>query len=159
MLANHLPPYFLDTQFVNAISGMQGLMNGLQFSCSLVHLFKFFSGLLEEWSRISYEGDNLDIYPFYNVPAIQFGFEQLSRFPEIFFFNFFFHLHLFDVSAFNIPYLLFVRFLFFRAFLFFLDFVIPFFPSYVVSRFLSLAWLLSLSLLSLLFNKNNDKLP
>ena len=40
-------------------------MRGHKFSCSLVHLFKFFSSELQEWSRVSYKGDNPGIYHYY----------------------------------------------------------------------------------------------
>ena len=55
---------------INVISGMYCLMHGHQISCSLVYLFKFFSGPLQKVPRISYKGDNPGIYSFDKVPAI-----------------------------------------------------------------------------------------
>ena len=39
---------------------------------SLVHLLKFFSGPLQEWSRVPYERDSPGIYPLVKVTAIEF---------------------------------------------------------------------------------------
>ena len=72
--------------------------------------------------------------PFNKVLAIKYGFELLSRSPEIFFFKIFFsspQLLIFP-SICTIPFL--------QAFLFFLDLVVPLLPLCVVSRFLLLAW-------------------
>ena len=44
----------------------------------LIHLFEFFFVLLQEWSRVSYEGDSPGIYPFDKVLAIGFCIEKLS---------------------------------------------------------------------------------
>ena len=92
-------------------------MNGYQFSCSLVHLLTFFPGPLNDRPRISYEGDSAGIYSFYKVSGIQFGFESLSRSPEIFLFFFFFlfHLYLFDGVSIQYPQII-CKFPFLRAF-------------------------------------------
>ena len=49
-------------------------MHGHEFSCSLVHLFKFISGPFEKGSGISNEGYSLGIYSFDKV----FGLRVLS---------------------------------------------------------------------------------
>ena len=54
---------------------MHSHLYGQLFSFSLVHLFKLFSGPLQEWSRVSDEGDKPVIYPFDKVPAIEFCLE------------------------------------------------------------------------------------
>ena len=46
-----------------------------EFSCSLVNLLKFFPRPLQEWSRLSYEGDSPGVYPFDEISAISFDFE------------------------------------------------------------------------------------
>ena len=55
---------------VCVVSGTKGLMYRHGFSCSLVHLLKFFPDLLREWSRVSYKGDSSSIYPFDEVFAL-----------------------------------------------------------------------------------------
>ena len=81
---------------------------------------------------MSYEEDSPNIYPFYEVSTIYSGFELLSRSPEIFFFIFFIHLHLFDCVS-----LLYsqVAFLFSEHSDFFLHLVVLSLLSCVVFRF------------------------
>ena len=92
----------------------------------------FFSSPLQKSSRMSYEEDSPNIYPFYEVSTIYSGFELLSRSPEIFFFIFFIHLHLFDCVS-----LLYsqVGFLFSEHSDFFLHLVVLSLLSCVVFRF------------------------
>ena len=57
-------------QSVCVASGMHGLMHSHEFSRFLFNLFKFFSGQLQEWFRISYENDSSGIFFFirsYNI--------------------------------------------------------------------------------------------
>ena len=85
-LPSPLPPSFLDTYSLCTSSlGCKPYALSLLFSCSLVHLLKFFSLPLQEWSRIYYEEDNPGVYPFDEISALWFGFKEFSRAPEIFF--------------------------------------------------------------------------
>ena len=60
---------FWHIQSVYVISGMLGLMRRQEF-CSLAHLLQFSPCPLQEWSRVSYEEDSLDIYPFDEISTI-----------------------------------------------------------------------------------------
>ena len=65
-LVRLLPPSFLGT------SRMPCLVHGHPFSCSLFHLFKFFSGPLQEWFQTSFEGHSQGICCLDKVSAILF---------------------------------------------------------------------------------------
>ena len=91
--------------FLTYIVCQRHLLDAVLCVWSLVFLFsapflKFFSDLLHEWTRVSYEGDSPGIYPFDKVPVI-FCLEQFSGSSEILFFNFSFHFHLFDGVSFQ----------------------------------------------------------
>ena len=50
-------------QSVNVITVIQDLMDAHYFSCTLVHLFKFFARPMKKWSRLSYEEYSPGIHP------------------------------------------------------------------------------------------------
>ena len=78
--------YVVFNSLYRCINAVFNFDESSSFSCSLVHLFKLFSGPLQEWYRVSYKvGDNPSTYLFGKVTAIQFCFEWLSRSPEILF--------------------------------------------------------------------------
>ena len=118
-------------------------------SSSLVHLFKFFSGPLQEWSRVSYEGNSLGIYLFDKVPAIEFCLEQFSGSSEILFLFFYFISACLMVSASNIPSI--CRFHFLLIFWWLLDLVVRLLPSCVICHFSLLAWRIFLSQIPFLY--------
>ena len=59
-------PAFFSWQIlsVSVVSGMKGFMYCYEFSCSLVHLFKFFPRPLHIWSRLSYKENSKGAFPF-----------------------------------------------------------------------------------------------
>ena len=75
MLVSPLPPSLLDTYNLSTSSlGCKALCMVINFLI-LWSIFKFFSGPLQEKSRVSYEGDSLGIYTFDKVPVIEFYLE------------------------------------------------------------------------------------
>ena len=68
MLANPRPPSFLDIYCLSTSS----LRHRYDFSCSLVHLLKFFSRPLWEWFRVNYVEDTQVVY-YYHTPLIVFN--------------------------------------------------------------------------------------
>ena len=86
------------------------LTHSHEFSCSLINLFKFFSGPLQEWSRISYEG-TVQVF----IPLIRFVWNSfvLSSFLVLLRYSFLicsFISTCFMVSASNVPQYLYVSF-------------------------------------------------
>ena len=76
-------PFFLDIYSLSTLSldprpyAWTLVVGCFVFFCFffyLIHLFEFFSGQLQEWIWVSYEGDSPSIYPFGKVPAIEFFF-------------------------------------------------------------------------------------
>ena len=71
ILVSPLPSYFLDTYKLSTSSlRSHVLFMIISFFCSLLHLLKFFSGPLQKWSRMFYEGDSSGIYSFDKVSVV-----------------------------------------------------------------------------------------
>ena len=147
MLARPLPP-FLDIYSLSMLSlecKFFGIfisflvLYSIYWSSSLVH-FKTSSSILK--------GDCPGVYPLDEFSATEIGFE-FSRSSEILFFNFFFHLCLFDDIRFQYCLVL-ISFLFFERSDFFLDLSVLFLPSIVLfcysllAEHIFLCWISSL---------------
>ena len=101
MLASPIPPSHLEKYRLSTTS------LGCNAFC-IVSLV--FSGLLEEWSRVSYQGDSPGIYPFDKVPAIEFRLKQVLALLRYSFYIFYFIFCYLMVSVSNIPEYLLVSF-------------------------------------------------
>ena len=98
MLASPLPPSFLDTCNLCHLSDVGAYASSLVFLfiCSSSFLVHFKNGhkSFTRWGRP-------DVYLFDKFPASEFGFVNISRSPEILFFDFFFQLDCLLVSTSN----------------------------------------------------------
>ena len=92
VMASPLPPFLNTYSLPMSSLRCKAFCIIIMFSCSLVHLLKFFLPSLQEWSRVAYEKDSPGIYSFDGIYCLVVWFRIVFSFSWSILFSFSFFL-------------------------------------------------------------------